>query len=109
MRTTKNDLRTTKNDSRTTKNDSRTTKKRFDRLPQDYDEDYDEDYDQDNDEDYENDFVVVLNRSPRFRTTTNRSPRWQIEDYDPGLRNDRSPRKIFPAQEEFDTIVTVFP
>ena len=35
--------------------------------------------------------------SPRFRTTTNRSPRWQIEDYDPGLRNDRSPRKIFPA------------
>lgn len=61
------------------------------------DEDNDEDYDQDNDEDNENDFVVVLNRSPRFRTTTNRSPRWQIEDYDPGQRNDRSPRKIFPA------------
>ena len=86
MRTTKNDSRTTKNDSRTTKNDSRST------LIVDNDEDNNED----NDEDNENDFVVVLNRSPRFRTTTNRFPRWQIEDNDPGQRNDRCPRKIFP-------------
>ena len=63
---------------------------------EDYDEDCDQDCDQDYDEDYENDFVVVLNRSPQFRTKINRSPRWQIEDYDPGLRYDRSPRKIFP-------------
>ena len=73
---------------------------------EDCDEDCDQDCDEDCDEDCESDFVVVLNRSPRFRTAINRSPRWQIEDYDPGLRYDRSPRKIFPDYTTVCEILT---